>query len=634
MRLLLLKSFMGFFLALILFQMNAHAFDISTYGQSPEWRAILHYKAGILGGEKSEVTGDHFFLSKTGATDSVAELVADMHAVTMPLSQNESPNDHAICKFPARVHLMEKAGLVTRSQLPKLSCPIYQVYKTRIQTKKVSVVFSSYYLGSSSSVFGHSFLKFSGDNENELFDTGINFSATPTTKNPILYALFGLTGVFPSSFSAQPFYFKVREYNDFESRDLWTYELNLTAEERNTLLDHLWELGSTTFRYYYFNQNCSYHILRAVEAAVPRIQIYTKRPVYLIPSESIHDLYRPANHQTDLVKAVSFRPSLRNVAYFRYANLGEHDQNLVTDALAHQKVFDLKSAARPANTLDTLMDAVDLAQAEKILAKDPDALAWKDMVLKSRADLAEVSARASLPVPELENPALGHGSRRLALQYGQEHTLGAMNPYVDLQLRASHHDLLDPSIGYPPNLHIDFGRIGFRYFTRPQQFVLRELTVVDLTALAVKHPLFSHVSYDALIAYDRTVQADCADRASCGALRVRGGVGRAYSLFKGQTLFFLFNAEPKYGFHYFGSHFKFEVSHTSSMLYEFTPRIKGQISGTIGETWLADHAFSLDESVELRYGVNDQFGFGTKISFQQQYEFTHSRIALKGFYYF
>jgi hypothetical protein len=137
-----------------------------------------------------------------------------------------------------------------------------------------------------------------------------------------------------------------------------------------------------------------------------------------------------------------------------------------------------------------------------------------------------------------------------------------------------------------------------------------------------------------LIAYDRTVQADCANQASCGALRVKGGVGRAYSFFKGQTLFFLFNAEPKYGFNYFGSHFKFEVSHTLSSLYEFTPRIKAQVSGTIGETWLADHALSLEESGEIRYGINDQFGFGAKVSFQQQYEFTQSSLALKGFYYF
>jgi hypothetical protein len=32
-------------------------------------------------------------------------------------------------------------------------------------------------------------------------------------------------------YSLMPYYRKVKEYGDFESRDLWEYELNLSPEE-------------------------------------------------------------------------------------------------------------------------------------------------------------------------------------------------------------------------------------------------------------------------------------------------------------------------------------------------------------------------------------------------------------------
>jgi hypothetical protein len=40
-----------------------------------------------------------------------------------------------------------------------------------------------------------------------------------------------LTGQYPGEYSIMPYYRKVKEYGDFESRDLWEYELNLTPEE-------------------------------------------------------------------------------------------------------------------------------------------------------------------------------------------------------------------------------------------------------------------------------------------------------------------------------------------------------------------------------------------------------------------
>ena len=62
-----------------------------------------------------------------------------------------------------------------------------------------------------------------------------------------------------------PYYMKVRIYNDVEWRDMWEYELDFKEEELSRLLDHLWELGGIYFKYYFFQENCSYHLLSLLE---------------------------------------------------------------------------------------------------------------------------------------------------------------------------------------------------------------------------------------------------------------------------------------------------------------------------------------------------------------------------------
>ena len=49
------------------------------------------------------------------------------------------------------------------------------------------------------------------------------------TDNGLLFAVYGLIGRFPAGFSVMPYYLKVQEYTNMESRDLWEYRLRLDA---------------------------------------------------------------------------------------------------------------------------------------------------------------------------------------------------------------------------------------------------------------------------------------------------------------------------------------------------------------------------------------------------------------------
>src|SRR5690606_7938888 len=120
-----------------------------------------------------------------------------------------------------------------------------------------SIVFSSYYLGNPNSAFGHTLLRLSryqDTSETEMLDYGINFAAEAREVNPFLYAVKGLFGGFEGRFAAIPYYYKIREYANYEFRDLWSYELDLTFAEVLEAVDHIWELGHTYFDYYYFHE--------------------------------------------------------------------------------------------------------------------------------------------------------------------------------------------------------------------------------------------------------------------------------------------------------------------------------------------------------------------------------------------
>jgi hypothetical protein len=585
---------------------------LQALGQSDAWKGLLQYQKNILGFESSEVVGRSFFMAKDGPTDSVSELKATLLALQSSklTDPGDSKYSHPICVFPARFQfLLEKLHL-KRSDFPSPACKDYEDFRSKVRTNRVGVVFSSYYAGNASSIFGHSFLRFSGTNENELFDTGINFSANPTTENPALYAIYGLTGVFPATFSAQAFYYKVREYNDFESRDLWTYDLNLSEDEKNFLLAHIWELGNSYYDYYYFNQNCSYHILRAIEGAIPRVHFWSHRPLDVIPSETIKLL----NRVPGLVNSISYRPSIRSKAFYRYSQLGEEEKQALLKSLQTQALPEGKMAT-DAQVLDTLMDAFDL-KSEKSSNTETE---YRDAVLGKRAALPEVSDELHVPPPWEESPEKGHGSKRAVVSYGSD--------YLDLEMRASHHDLLDPSLGYPEFLHIDLGKAALRYRTDDRRLELKELDFVDLTALTIEHPLYSKLSYEGRMGMFR----DPLDRP---VWETRAGLGKAYPFLNENAFFVMLDVVPQYGSEFQASKYRITLEPNANLLLEFSPLTKMMVQGFLGVTSYGAAPLEGRAQIEFRHVFESTLGVGGAYAIGAQDAQHFDQWTLKLLYYF
>ena len=309
-----------------------------SLSEDRSWLRLGHWRKRFFGGWESEADGPGLFLSAQGKRDPAAELEATLtgffaHGDGAPEGAKlaDPSLEHPQCRFPARFAWLAAALQIDLGRLPPRSCPRFEAFWRRVSAKSVSLVFSSYYLNNPASAFGHTFLRLgkdevaSGGERLDLIDQAVDFAAATDTSNAILYAFEGLFGFFRGEFSARPYFYKVREYADYESRDLWEYELALDQRQLGMLVAHLWELGQTWFDYYYVTENCSYHILGALEGADSNLELLSQLGPATLPADSVKALF--AN--PGLVRAVRFRPSGRTQLGARTAGLTGGDLDAV-----------------------------------------------------------------------------------------------------------------------------------------------------------------------------------------------------------------------------------------------------------------------------------------------------------------
>jgi len=421
------------------------------------WRRLGHWRPRLLGGVKSEADGAAFFLAKDGKRDPAAELDATL-AGFFDASPKQEELDDAQCRFPARFAFLGGRLGFDLARLPARRCPRFEEFYGRLQATGVTLVFSSWYLNNPASAFGHTFLRMDkqgasrAGRDAELLDYGVDYSARVDTGNALLYAFKGLFGLFEGRFNHYPYYYKVREYAEYEFRDLWEYDLALTPGEVAMVAAHLWELGGTRFDYWYLDENCSYHVLGAVEAAAPRLELLSHLHNFLVlPSDTVKALFM----NEGLVRQVQYRPSLRRQLDGRLSLLGSGELALVAP-LTEDPATPLPALnpERQAAVLDASLDLVDFRLGKEILlGTDPEAAARRQRLLERRSALRVQSPRLDLTPPREGQPQLGHPSMRIGLGAGVTDAAGSV---ALLDYRQALHDLLDPPAGYPPYAQIEF----------------------------------------------------------------------------------------------------------------------------------------------------------------------------------
>ena len=449
----------------------------------PAWLALGHYRRHAFGTIESDADDARFFLSPDGASNPAAELRADAAALFAPGGGDEHPG----CRFPARRHwLADGLGMAA----PPLRCPAFEAWRDALQAEGVSLIFPASYLNSPSSMFGHTFLRLDRPGQtadNVVLSFTVNYTAQANeSDNELIYAYRGLFGGYPGVIGVQPYYEKIKEYRDWENRDIWEYRLNLSRDEVEQLIRHVWEVKPIHFDYYFMSENCSFRLMSLLDVARPGLKLRDRFAIRAIPVDTVRAVV-----DSGLVKAMQYRPSAATELASRKRQLSADDQAAVVRLADGEMALSDPALQRrtPGDRAAMLETAYDLLRYRALHDRLP-------REAHAKASFALLSARSAIglpspfqppPVPRVRDDE-GHKPTRIGAGLGY---LGGKG-YGELNFRSNYHDLIDPSPGFQQGAQIRFLDGSLRYY-EDRRFRLEQFTLVGVRSFSPRdaflHPL-------------------------------------------------------------------------------------------------------------------------------------------------
>jgi hypothetical protein len=495
--------------------------------ESPAWLRLLYYVPTWLGRDVSMVDGKDFFLAPTGRHDPESELTATITGFLAPTTEK-----HPQCRFPARYTWLKQILKFDEKKLPNEPCPQTNAWLGKISASGVSLVFSNFFLNNPSSMFGHTFLRFHKKTDEKgakpaLLDYALGYAANLWTDNAIFYPLLGVFGGFHGTFSALPYYMKVQEYNNYESRDLWEYELNFTPAQVDLMLKSLWELGTNEIDYYYLDDNCSFIILALLEVGRADLNLTNQFLFWVAPTDTV----RAVTDVDQFVRSVHYRPSALSRFRERFSSLTPSERSTMMkiqksgNGNPEQSLSGMEKS-RQAKVLDALIEYIDydegLAATPETAQAPPKYHMIRPDILKARSKIQE-PASALVVEPNEERPDLGHDSSRFGL--GIRRTEPGVNFY-SLNWRPALHDISAPAIGYSKFLELHFLDTTFNYLPDSKLWTLADFSLIEILSINPIEPMLPSRSWNLQIGMERPANG-FGNQPGEKRFFLRGGIGQS-----------------------------------------------------------------------------------------------------------
>lgn len=399
------------------------------------------------------------------------------------------------CIFPAR-YLLVKGD----DQSLEVDCPSLANFMKDFDIQKVFLVFSSYYPQNSASLFGHTFLRFQRKDSKgqELLDWGISYSAVTNHIDPFSMLYKSFFSTFEGNLQHLPYYYKVREYNDFEFRPLWSYEINLSVQQIKLLLYHLWELSKVPLDYQYLTHNCSSLILDAISAVVDGPSLREEIAFYHIPIDTVKAL-----DKRGLLKSnPAYRPSLMQEWNLRYQSLNYNEKKSIDRFIKVHDVNELDTL----NLLDAAIDYFDFKYGKKLLAPQGENIALKTLknaLLLKRSQM-ENNSKPLIHTPELP-PDKVHDIRKFSM--GLTANSNSQEKIL-IRYRFAYHDFTDPMEGISPRMKINFMQPELSVNFQEKKISLENLELLDLASWSESPEKAMALSYELYLGWNRWMEQD------------------------------------------------------------------------------------------------------------------------------
>lgn len=451
---------------------------------APQWLKLLHYQKNGSG-YISVVANDEFFISQEG------KYFPNIEYETSIIAFNEINNTKK-CDFPARFMYLKNLGKV-KGNLE--NCEEYQKFLADVQPKAVTMLFTDAYMNNPSSMFGHTLFRIDTKRKGtQLLAHGANFGADTGKDAGALYALKGLWGGYFGRFGVHPYYDVINLYNNIENRDIWEYQLNLTDEELNLFVAHLWEMQNAKIRYYFASKNCSYVLLLMLEAIRPELDIAFQFEHYTIPLETI----KAVHGVEGLVGEVNYRPSRQSKLKYRYRQMNSQQKAVFKNIIRNNQVeLDSLQNEEQADVLETAYQYVQYQYVENSL----------ELAEYRKKSFKLLQARSKIvnqhqyfdELKEGKNPVMAHKA------WQGSGAIGSRNGHFfqELAFRPAYTSLLDDSYGLLNGAEINLFDFAFRHYDNKDKYVLQDFDILHIKSLSGVDVMFSPFSFEITAAVRR-----------------------------------------------------------------------------------------------------------------------------------
>ncbi len=563
------------------------------------WHLLLHYRSGVFGGVESEADGEKFFLSPDGKTDPEQELRATLRHFFSDIGVGRT-NQYAQCAFVARYHWLKDELSFDPLRLPEQPCERFDDWFREMNAKSITMIFPSGFMNNPSSMFGHTLLRLDQKGQTEstrILAYTINYAADVPPNQGIFYAPKGLIGVYKGYFSTIPYYLKVQEYGDIENRDIWEYELNLTPSQVRRMLMHAWELGNTYFDYFFFKENCAYHILSLLEIANPDLHLTDKFYLWTVPTDTIRLLVNAPG----LVGRTIYRPARSTQIKHKQSLLSEEEtkwfQRISSDPLESQSAeFEELPIDRRAFILDTTSDYFRFRSVTR-KSREKEYKEKNKAILIERSQLRVPSPKLTIK-PSVTRPETGHHTSRIGIGVG----LRGQELFEEVSLRAGYHDQLDPDQGFTPGAQIEAAALRLRHYESRDHYRVEEFSLLKILSLSPMDSVFISPSWKLRAGVD-TFRTQ--SNRLFSNVNLNGGVGPSVeSDWLGHSLWFAF---AEVDFNYgdgFEEHHRVGGGGTVGVMSTVTDRVKLLVSGTYLGYPVGDRSDDIRMFAGARYTVS------------------------------
>ena len=330
-----------------------------------QWENLLHFD------DNYTITNNEFYTT-------ASKYPSDELNSSINILNSKNGNNFA-CNFPARyTYLLKNNYPIKKYNL--LKCKNLTNFTNSFKKDKLSIVFSSEYVNSPSSAFGHIMLLFSDNNKNLDIGDSVHYAAlTPNNDGFFKYAYNGATGQYNGHFIREPFFKKIYQYNTKEQRYMYIYNLNFTKEEVLFIIYHLYELRKATFKYYFLDENCATQTANLLNI----ITNYKKEKNILYLPIDIIKLYKK-----NITNTIKYLPTISKLAILNskmdkkekllfkniiktHNDINNNYPNIVKNALVQHTIFEFRRFHRWYKNYDNIMNQSYIEEKLTDTSKNP-----------------------------------------------------------------------------------------------------------------------------------------------------------------------------------------------------------------------------------------------------------------------